>query len=289
MVDTQLQDNNLQTAINDNMETTVQEDTKSEEPVLSNYLDVIGLIWIVGGGIMLLYIFTLNSAFYLSIRRNPQCFDKGTLEILEECKAIMKVRANIPVIYSEGNKPPFLLGIFKPKLIVPGIVFDKLSLQEKRYVFLHEIAHLKRKDILVNSLMLILKSIHWFNPIIWYSCYKMQEDCEIACDAKVLSCLEPVEYKRYGETAIDLLKIFSKSSWVPGTAGISGNGKGIKRRIHMIARFKKNSLLWTLAAVFLFLIVGFVSLTNSSQMSGLIPIDSFQMKPVQMLMLKARV
>lgn len=273
IVDTKMQDNNLQTVVNQNVEATVKEATKVEKPIFNSYLDVTGLIWMIGAGILLLYIFILNITFYLSIRKNSQCFDETTHKILEECKSLMKVKAHIPVIYSESNRPPFLLGIFRPRLIVPHTVFDKLSLQEKRYIFLHEITHLKRKDILVNSVMLILKSIHWFNPIIWYSCYKMQEDCEIACDARVLSHLEPVEYKRYGETAIDLLKIFSKSGWIPGTAGISGNGKGIRRRIHMIARYKKNSLAWTLVTVILFLIVGVASLTNSSQMNGVIPID----------------
>jgi hypothetical protein len=49
------------------------------------------------------------------------------------------------------------------------------------------------------------------------------------------------------------------------TAGISGNGTGIKRRIHMITRFKKNSLVWTLIALIIFSSVGLVCLTNSSK------------------------
>jgi bla regulator protein BlaR1 len=258
---------------NNKIDTPVMKDEPAKRQSVSSYLDIISLVWIVGAGIMLLYISVLNIVFYLGIKKYFRCLDRNNLEILEECKSLLKVKKNIPLIYYPGNKPPFLLGIFRPKLIIPANLFDKLSVQKKRYIFLHEIAHFKRKDILVNSIMLIIKSIHWFNPIIWYACYKMQEDCEIACDASVLSYIEPEEYKKYGETAIDVLKVFSKTCWIPGTAGISGNGTGIKRRIHMIARFGKNSLIWTLVALILVLAIGLVGLTNSSQGNSLIPFD----------------
>ena len=39
---------------------------------------------------------------------------------------------------------------------------------EIEYILLHELSHYKRKDILVNYLMIFLQCIHWFNPFIWY-------------------------------------------------------------------------------------------------------------------------
>lgn len=93
----------------------------------------------------------------------------------------------------------------RPRLLIPYGIINKLSEEEKRYVFLHELAHLKRKDNLINWIMVLVQALHWFNPIVWYAFYKMREDCEVACDADVLSLLNPAEHKKYGETIINLI------------------------------------------------------------------------------------
>jgi len=56
-----------------------------------------------------------------------------------------------------------------------------------RYVFLHELGHLKRGDILVNWLMALPLVLHWFNPLVWYAIQRIRVDGESACDALALS------------------------------------------------------------------------------------------------------
>jgi len=105
----------------------------------------------------------------------------------------------------------------------------------------------------------------------------MREDCEVACDAYVLSRLKEVEHKKYGETIINLINAISKPYWASITTGMTNsNRSGIKRRIKMIAMFRKNSWKWSVAAVVIIVAVGVVGLTNQTSLRTLAGKDDFE-------------
>jgi beta-lactamase regulating signal transducer with metallopeptidase domain len=57
------------------------------------------------------------------------------------------------------------------------------STEELRFVFLHELAHVRRRDILMSWLMALLQVVHWFNPLVWFAFSRWRADRELACDA----------------------------------------------------------------------------------------------------------
>ena len=122
--------------------------------------------------------------------------------------------------------------------------------------------HLRRRDILINWIIVIIQALHWFNPVVWYAFRKMRSDCEIACDAHVLAYLEPEKRKDYGKTIISLLEILSKPYWNPGAIGLATNKSDLKRRIIMIKKFNKIPFRWTIIAVATIILIGGISLTN---------------------------
>ena len=83
------------------------------------------------------------------------------------------------------------MGYFKPKIIISPQVLSYLSKEDLEHIFLHEMMHIKRKDILANWIMIVVQAFHWFNPIVWYAFSKMRKDREIICDYWVLARLEP--------------------------------------------------------------------------------------------------
>lgn len=68
-----------------------------------------------------------------------------------------------------------IVSLIKIKILIPENMIN-LSNKELEHILLHELCHLKRKDTLVNCLLLIFQSIHFFNPIIWYLFKKLRED-----------------------------------------------------------------------------------------------------------------
>jgi beta-lactamase regulating signal transducer with metallopeptidase domain len=194
-------------------------------------------------------------------RRRP-LIDGPTLNLLEDCKALMGVRTPVTLIETEAVKSPALFGFVRPRLLLPVGLASSFTREELRHVFLHELAHIKRQDILVGWLTLGLQAIHWFNPLVWLAFHRLRADRELACDALALSCARAGENESYGLTIVKLLEGFGQSGWAPSRAGILENKQQMKERINMIAKFKKSNRGLALA-LFLFAGLALVTLTDA--------------------------
>jgi len=115
----------------------------------------------------------------------------------------------------------------------------KCSHKEFKYIIMHELFHLKNKDIIINWLITLLSILYWFNPILLYGFYKMRQDCEISCDYQVVSHLNKGENTQYGNTIIRILELRGSSRRLTGTTPMFTNNSEIKRRIIMISKYKK--------------------------------------------------
>jgi beta-lactamase regulating signal transducer with metallopeptidase domain len=200
------------------------------------------IAWLIGITVILFYIFLVNSLMLLRTKKLPTCDSEDILRILKECKSSLNVHAKVSVIYDDNLKSPAIFGLFSKKIIISPEIIKKLAPEEIRCVFMHEASHIKRHDLLINGLVMVLQVIYWFNPLIWYSLSQMKQDCEIACDATALAAMKKEDHKKYGQTIISLLQLLSKPSWIPGTLGFAS--KFNKRRIVMISAFKKTTKKW---------------------------------------------
>jgi len=93
--------------------------------------------------------------------------DQQILDLLEDCKMQMGVRTIVAVVVTDRTRSPALFGFLRPRILLPQGLIETLSLDELHYVFLHELAHLKRRDIYLAWLVCLLQVLHWFNPLIW--------------------------------------------------------------------------------------------------------------------------
>ena len=171
----------------------------------------------------------------------------------------MGIHTIVGLIPSSQIKTPALFGFVRPRLLLPMEMLEKTSSEELRYIFLHELAHLKRHDIYLGWLTSLLQILHWFNPLVWLAFFRMRSDRELSCDALVLSRTGTDESQEYGQAIVGLVRRFSRSQPLPAMAGILENKSQLKRRIAMIAQFKKSSYQWSPLAVILILALGLVS------------------------------
>ena len=225
-------------------------------------LNIASIIWVIGMLSALLFIFIFNMVFNKRLKNKEICKDKETLFILKSCQAMTSTKGYIPIAYSSNISGASLYGMFKPQILISSKITRNFTVEQKRYIFLHELIHLKYKDILINSIMLILVALNWFNPIIWYSFYRMQQDCELACDEKVLHYLQPDCYNNYGSTIINIAELFSKSHNIFNGASLASNKSNLKRRISMINSFKSKSFKWSLIGIFTIALISVVFLVN---------------------------
>ena len=229
------------------------------------YSKTVPMIWLIGVVVLVAYGLSDSLALSLTVRREPTLTDAKVLDLLERCRRQMRVRTVLSITQSSRVKSPSLFGFIRPRLLLPQSTVETLDHDELRYVFLHELAHLKRRDIAVNLVAAALQAVHWFNPFIWYAFYRMRADREIACDSLVLSRTEADEARHYGRTMVHMLERFSQPRRMPTVVGILEDRSVLKRRITMIAQFKKSPYRWSALAVAVLTVLACVALTDARQ------------------------
>ena len=261
---------------------TLLQTWQTARPEASPYLSIfpslktaLAFLWLAGALVLFLRVLWDNHRFSIRIIRKRPVTDPDLLDLLEDCKAEMKVHTPIQLIITPQVASPVLLGFIRPRLLLPENVTASFSLRELHYIFLHEIAHVKRLDIPVNWLMTVLQVLHWFNPFVWLAFGRMRIDREQACDALVLACrslsYQPNqqgsvndEKTRYGEIIIKLLTNITQTTSLPSFAGILEGKSQMKTRIEMIAQFSRKSYQWSVLAVILMAGLALVGFTRAN-------------------------
>lgn len=228
---------------------------------------MVALLWLIGIVSIMVYIIIVNISLLMKVKKYPPCERKDIIQILDECKLKLNVNSKVTILYGKRLKSPMIFGVIHPRIIISRIIIDRLSQEELKHIFLHELSHIKRRDLVVNIFGTLIQAVYWFNPIIWYSINKMKQDCEISCDATVLNVLSKEENKKYGLTIINMMKMVSDLKWVSGSIGFAS--KYNSRRINMINLYKKASVKWTVVALMsLTLLTGCSSLTSPTKQSS---------------------
>ncbi|WP_253297815.1 M56 family metallopeptidase, partial [Bacillus albus] len=220
-------------------------------------------IWLTGFIFLSVATFIMNRRLLLYIKKQPVITDEKIVQIFEKCKQSMSIQRNIPLLVAGNLSSPTVFGFIRPKLLLSGVHLKILDEQQLRYIFYHELAHIKRRDVGVNWLMHGLLILNWFNPILWYAYSCMREDQELACDALALTCIDSEEQIAYGHTIISLLEHYSGYYQVPSVANFSKNKRMLKRRILMIKKFQKKSYRWSALGAVAIIAVSSVSLLNA--------------------------
>jgi beta-lactamase regulating signal transducer with metallopeptidase domain len=83
-------------------------------------------------------------------------------------------------------KVPVVLGYLKPVILVPVGMFAQLSIEQAEGVLVHELAHIRRQDFLVNLLQRMVEAVFFFNPFVRWLSALLHEEREACCDDIVL-------------------------------------------------------------------------------------------------------
>jgi len=225
--------------------------------------DILLYGWLLGVTVLSLVTLIANINVYRRIKKQPNVTNSVVLQVFEQCKSQMSVKQPIPLTLTDAVPSPAVYGFMKPRILLSSSLIHSMDADQFRYIFNHELAHIKRRDVAINWLMHVLVILHWFNPIMWVVYARMRADQEVACDASALSYIHAEHKAAYGQTIINLLEHYAAARSYPGLVGLSGNYKHLKRRILMIKDFKKNSIRLSVLGLVTLLTVCSFSLVNA--------------------------
>lgn len=166
---------------------------------------------------------------------------------------------------------PALCGILRPRLLFPVGFAAQHSPEELRWVILHELAHLRRRDLLSQSLFQLACALHWFNPLVWVAARLARQDGEMACDDFVLRHARPTDPAAYGRALLSVLGALRAPSRLPATLGIVESKRQLLTRITMISSHRPQTLRRTLTGAALLSLFALIGYTEEPKAAPAVP------------------
>jgi bla regulator protein blaR1 len=138
---------------------------------------------------------------------------------------------NLPirVMSSPARLEPGVFGVFRPVLLLPEGIADRLSPAQWDAILAHELCHVRRRDNLTASIHMAVEAILWFHPLVWWIGKRLLAERERACDEAVL--LAAHHPQDYAEGILSVCKLYAESPLVC-VSGVTGSN--LKKRIRAI-------------------------------------------------------
>lgn len=190
---------------------------------------VIIVIWLIGIPLTLL---PLIGALW----RNRRIRRQSRLILVEslgdEAGELIRRRLNRHVVLRESNHGyiPMTWGIRYPTILLPSPDWTDWTQERLGIVLLHELAHIKRMDVLWQLFSRIVCSLYWFHPLVWRAHRRMRSACELACDDSVLS--NGVIPSNYAQHLVNVAREFQTST--SSLAMQMAKPIGLERRVRAI-------------------------------------------------------
>jgi len=121
--------------------------------------------------------------------------DETLLSRFEHCARKMGLRARPVVAYCSRVAVPIVVGVVKPVVLLPVALASQLTAEQLEAVVLHEFAHIRRWDTVMNLAQRIIETLLFFHPAVWIVSRRVTSEREHCCDDLVLrSGSEPCCY-----------------------------------------------------------------------------------------------
>lgn len=141
------------------------------------------------------------------------------------------VQLDLPIrsISSSSFLEPGIFGIFRPVLLLPEGILEHLTPEQWKSIIAHELCHVRHRDNLIAAVQMLLETVFWFHPLVWWLGKRMVAERERACDEEVL--LLGSDPRTYAQGILKVCELYLESP-LACVAGISG--ANLKKRIEGI-------------------------------------------------------
>ena len=250
---------------NNNQNYTLQQKAEHNQIMYQTIIFDIALplIWFTISVISIAYLLVSKLYIEYKIKLNKLEISDNTIIIFDECKKILGIEKNIELITQSYLSSPAIIGIFKPKIILPDYYISDQSL---KFVLLHELCHYKRKDMVINYIMLFLSAIYWFNPLVFILFKLIREDMEILNDNYVLKYID--NKKGYTLSLVEILASTHNISFAPKILCMVDSKKNTERRIKMINLkdyFNHNKIVIAIISITIIITTSLLFLTKATE------------------------
>jgi ankyrin repeat protein len=205
-------------------------------PTAMNWQSIVLAVWLVG--VIVLAVLLLQRLIFVKglISQSDDVGDPLS-DALSQCSRQMAMRRRIMLRLSPNAASPSVCGLFRPVILIPHRLVDKLTEPQLRAVLLHELAHIRRGDLWVSFLQTTLQILYFYNPLLWLANALIRKVREQAVDEMVLVAMGS-QAEDYPDTLLNVSKlIFRRPALSLRLIGVVESKSALKTRIkHIVTR-----------------------------------------------------
>jgi beta-lactamase regulating signal transducer with metallopeptidase domain len=142
----------------------------------------------------------------------------------------LNLTVRFDVLLSHLAQTVVVIGWMRPVILIPVAVVAGLTPRQLEAILAHELAHIRRRDYLVNLVQILVETLLFYHPAVWWISRQIRLEREQACDDVAISlCGNAREYAR-SLAALEELRLFGSPALAAGGAG----GRQLLARIRRI-------------------------------------------------------
>jgi bla regulator protein BlaR1 len=182
-------------------------------PAVSPLPEILAGIWICG-------FFGIVCSWWIRWRR-----------IRASVRAGSPVNVELPIaaLSSPSLLEPGVFGVFRPVLLLPDGIVDRLTPAQLRAVIAHELCHVRNRDNLTAAIQMFVETVFWFHPLVWWIGKRLVEERERACDEEVLGVY--TDPRTYADAILSVCRLYTESP-LRCASGVAG--ANLRKRIEAI-------------------------------------------------------
>ena len=160
-----------------------------------------------------------------------------TVKVVDELRKELGIKRKFNVYESMLVSTPFIHGFIRPEIYITA---ERFTEEELRMSLIHELFHYKQKDVIFIPLLNVIRCLHWFNPLAWYTAKELKLWTEIGCDYKCYT-KGGINVQKYFEFIVDFL-MNSDGDYIDAPLMIAKKESQVVTRIMIMNKYIKNKV-----------------------------------------------
>jgi len=165
--------------------------------VASDALPTIVTLWIVGVTLLSLRLIVqwLRARRLVTVHAQPAC--EPWLAMARRLGVALGVRRAVRLLESTVVQVPAVVGLLRPVILLPANTLTGLLPGQLEMILAHELAHIRRHDLVVNLLQAAVETLLFYHPAVWWISRQVRIERENCCDDLAVGvCGDPLQYAR---------------------------------------------------------------------------------------------
>jgi TonB family protein len=229
-----------------------------QAPASVKSINIFGIVWGMGFVFLLLRFIAGLASIHTLKKGLKEVTAPRLSRLMQNMEKTFSGRLRTQVYTSSQVNHPMAIGIFKPFILIPECLLDKLQDRELRGILLHELSHIHHRDQVAGVIQRFVTALNWWNPFAYALSSMHSKAREEISDNHVLL---QNNSRDYAECLIDLAEKVNRFKRVPVSAGLASSHLPLAERVkHILSKerimdtnLKKSSISVIVLAAFLVL------------------------------------